>query len=369
MHVVRGAVKDYDWGRVDGLASWCGGPSGGPQAELWFGAHPAGPSPVLSVTGDILSTPTVLSDHLASGDAPLLVKLLAAGSPLSLQVHPDADHAAAGFAAQTGRPTGGPEVYADGHEKTEMLVALETFEALVDWRDASAAADVLAGCGLVTPAIDRLRAGDHAGAVEALLALDRGACATAVPRVAAAALGAGLSAAAVAALSDIADAYPDDPGVFVAVLLDHVELAPGDAVFVPAGVPHSYVSGLGLEVMTSSDNVLRLGLTRKLVSVADAVSAFRDDRRAVVVRAAGRAPVAPAGAPFGVALLRGAAADLPTGRYRVVVALEGAVEVRVGHVHAALAPGRAAVLPAADAAAHVAADGLAAVVTDREDAA
>jgi mannose-6-phosphate isomerase len=255
-------------------------------------------------------------------------------------------------------------VYADGHEKTEMLVALEPFCALVGWREAGAAAEVLAGCGLPADIVAAVRAEDRPAAVAALLGLDRAVSAVAVPGVADAALAAGLPAGAVGVLARIAAAYPDDPGVFVAVLLDHLDLEPGDAVYVPAGVPHAYVDGLGLEVMTSSDNVLRLGLTRKLVSVPDAVAAFRDDRRAQVVRSDPGAAVAPVGAPFTVALHRDGTAALPGGRYRVAVAIEGDVQLAVGHTVAVVAPGRAAVLPAGDPDARVTAAGLAAVVTE-----
>jgi mannose-6-phosphate isomerase len=359
VHVVRGVVKDYDWGRIDGLASWSGDATGGPQAELWFGAHPAGPSPVLSAPGGA----SVLSDHLAAGDAPLLVKLLAAGAPLSLQVHPDAAHSAAGFARQQARGPQAPEVFADGREKTEMLVALEGFEALAGWRDTGLAADVLAGAGLPAAVVARVRAGDRGGAVAGLLAMGDGDCRPMVARLPGAGLAAGLPAGAVAALGSIVAAYPDDAGTFVSVLLNHVQLAPGDAVFVPAGVPHSYIRGLGVEVMTSSDNVLRLGLTRKLVSVPDAVAAFRPDRQVSVVR--GSPEVAPAGAPFMVALRRNGTWPLPGGRYRVVVAVDGPVVVRAGHVAAALAMGRAAVLPATDPGGEVEVAGLAAVVTER----
>src|SRR5919199_6116927 len=77
--VLEGALQDYAWGRTDGLRDWTGSASGGPEAELWFGTHPAAPSPTVRVVpeGDRERT-----------EAPLLVKILAAGRPLSLQVHP-----------------------------------------------------------------------------------------------------------------------------------------------------------------------------------------------------------------------------------------------------------------------------------------
>ncbi len=63
--------------------------------------------------------------------------------------------------------------------------------------------------------------------------------------------------------------YPGDPGVQVALMLNRVSLAPGQALCLPAGQLHAYLSGLGIEVMASSDNVLRGGLTPKHVDVPE----------------------------------------------------------------------------------------------------
>ena len=49
------------------------------------------------------------------------------------------------------------------------------------------------------------------------------------------------------------------------------ELKKGDAIHVKPGTPHSYISGLAIEVMTSSDNVLRMGLTNKPMKVKEAL--------------------------------------------------------------------------------------------------
>ena len=69
--------------------------------------------------------------------------------------------------------------------------------------------------------------------------------------------------------SSLAGRYPDDPGVLVTLLLNHVVLSPGEAMFLDAGVVHAYTSGFGLEIMASSDNVVRAGLTPKHVDVPE----------------------------------------------------------------------------------------------------
>ncbi|WP_346265672.1 hypothetical protein [Microbacterium esteraromaticum] len=53
----------------------------------------------------------------------------------------------------------------------------------------------------------------------------------------------------------------------VAVLMNFVVLRPGEAIFLRAGLLHAYVSGLGVEIMAASDNVLRGGLTPKHIDV------------------------------------------------------------------------------------------------------
>ena len=68
-----------------------------------------------------------------------------------------------------------------------------------------------------------------------------------------------------------------------ALLLNHLVLQPGEAIYLNAGELHAYVSGLGVEIMANSDNVLRGGLTPKFVDVPELVkvltySAAQDPR-------------------------------------------------------------------------------------------
>jgi mannose-6-phosphate isomerase len=129
----------------------------------------------------------------------------------------------------------------------------------------------------------------------------------------------------------------------VTVLLDHAILSPGDAVAVPAGVVHSYVGGLAVEVMTSSDNVLRLGLTGKTIAIEEALAAVRLDRSPQLISGRDAEPIAPEGMPFDVVITDSAHA-LATGRHRTVVALEGEALISTGASPAVRLPeGRAAI--------------------------
>lgn len=356
MLIVRGAVKDYDWGIVDGLAAWSGTVTGAPQAELWFGVHPGGPTPVVDASG--VATGENLADHFDVEHIPILVKLLAAARPLSVQVHPSAATALGMWRAQEDGT--GQAVLADPFEKTEMLVALEPFDAFAGWRDLEQARTMLAqipGCG---QAIAALAVGDRLAAIVALLGLRD--IEGKVELLPAAASAVGLEGRELHAYATVAALYPADAGALITALLAFVSLAVGETVYMPAGVPHSYVRGIGLEVMTSSDNVLRLGLTPKAVFVDEALSALATDLEPVVLRTVVGQTVAPPGAPFAATLHRDAVVDVPTGDCRIVLLIDGTARVSTMTADVDLRPGSAAVLSAADPAATVTVSGLAAVV-------
>lgn len=346
--IVSGALKEYDWGVVDGLAPWHGH-TGRPQAELWFGVHPSGPTPVI----DGPDAGRLLADLDAHRGMPL-VKLLAAGAPLSVQVHPDARTAERGRVER-------PALYADAQEKSEMLVALEPFEIHVGWRDFAMAAAALQEADADAHVVDRVRAGDAVGAAAAILRGD-GPCDLA-RRLVTAARESGWPGAEVDALARVAEAFPGDPGIAVTALLDHDVLAPGDAVAVPAGVVHSYLGGLGVEVMTSSDNVLRLGLTSKPIAVDEALAAVRMDRRAERIAGGIGKVLSPRDMPFDLVIVDHPW-PLPEGRHRLALAWQGGLQITAGAGAGERIPqGRAAVWSPDEGEAMVEPEGLALIVT------
>ena len=357
MLIVRGAVKDYDWGIVDGLVPWSA-PTGAPQAELWFGVHPGGPSPVLGE--DWQETGENLGDRFDVEAIPLLVKLLAAAKPLSVQVHPRRAVAQAQYAEQQ---AGGPRIYSDPFEKTEMLVALTDFEAFCGWRPTEDALAILTGIEGTESACDALRAGSIGDAIQALL---DAATPDRIAMLPAAVEAAGLPDAQVDAYRTVVDHFPNDPGALLTPLLDVVTLAPGEAVYVPAGVPHSYIRGTGLEVMTSSDNVVRLGLTPKPVFVDHAIRALVPDLHPQVMHTVHGDLIWPIDAPFVVRVLRSGTEKILAGSYRIVLLIEGRASVESDDVEASLRQGAAAVLGAGDPTALVHADGLVAIIQSTE---
>jgi mannose-6-phosphate isomerase len=240
---VTGVVQHYAWGDRQFIPRLLGRePDGRPWAELWLGTHPNGPA--------TLAGGRPLLD--ATGPLPYLLKVLAAAEPLSLQAHPSRAQAIAGHAA--GR-------YPDPEPKPELLCALTTFTAYCGVRPVEATTSLLHELGATELAAAVVRG----GAVGAIAALYRGRVHL-DPVVAAA----GRSDRPEARwVTRLAARYPADPSVAVTLLLNLVELAPGQAIQLGAGNLHAYLGGAGIELMGASDNVVRGGLTQKPVDVDD----------------------------------------------------------------------------------------------------
>jgi mannose-6-phosphate isomerase len=274
-------TQGYDWGSTDGIARFRRETSDGePIAEVWMGTHPLGPAQLQTPDG-----PKALAD--VAGDLPFMMKILSAARPLSIQVHPQAARAEAGYAEEeaAGVPLDAPQrVFKDPRPKPEMVYALSTFDTLVGFRPTAEILRVLSP--LTAPRIQALAyylrrnpgfrgivnlckqflmeppTADEVGEIvdECRSALEQGidvkrAYATAV---------------------EIAEHHPGDVGVIISLLLNRLTLQPGEAAYLEAGIIHAHLSGMCLEVMVSSDNVLRAGLTSKHVSPDDLVRALAE---------------------------------------------------------------------------------------------
>jgi mannose-6-phosphate isomerase len=293
------SVRPYAWGSTTAIPELLGTePTGEPQAELWMGAHPGAPSRLDRGTGPMPLNEVIDADPYGElgkpaverfgPRLPFLLKLLAAGAPLSLQVHPDLDQAKAGFADEEARgvPIDAPHRnYKDANHKPEMICALTPFDGLCGFRHPAEAAELLEGLGVNTlkPYADILRARPEDEALREVLAAVLGADREEMARTveeateAAARLATegGRFADAYAAYASAAHHFPGDPGVIAAMLLNHVTLQPGEALYLGAGVPHAYLNGLGVEIMANSDNVLRCGLTPKHIDVPELMRIVR----------------------------------------------------------------------------------------------
>jgi len=342
---IENEPRDYAWGRRGAISALLGRPAtDAVEAELWLGAH-AGSSARIAGTGQPLAG--------LVPELPFLLKVLAVAAPLSLQAHPTAEQAREGHRREDamGIPLDAPERnYKDVHPKPELVVAVTRFEALSGFRPAAEAAEAIgsaageAGAASVRPLLDRL--GDDAALGDALVWL---LAAGAEARAAVEAVSRGLVTrpAGLGYAARIAALHPGDPGVVGALLLHHVVLEPGEALYLPAGNVHAYLDGIGIELMAPSDNVLRGGLTAKHVDVGELGRVLRRAAGPVPLLAAtpidGGALYAPEGAGFSLALLRGPA-ELALAGPLIALCTDGEFEltggsssVRVGRGDAVLA--------------------------------
>ncbi|MEU1661432.1 mannose-6-phosphate isomerase, class I [Streptomyces griseofuscus] len=281
-------VRPYAWGSPTAIPHLLGvEPTGEPQAEMWMGAHPGAPS--RTARGTLAEVIDADPERELGKETvarfgprlPFLLKLLAAGAPLSLQVHPDLEQAREGYADEERRgvPIDAPHRnYKDANHKPELICALTEFDGLCGFREPAHAAELLAALGVdsLKPYVDLLGAHPEEAALRevltAILCADRADMARTVAEATAACARLGGDHAPYAGL---AHQFPGDPGVIAAMLLNHVRLQPGEALFLGAGVPHAYLDGLGVEIMANSDNVLRCGLTPKHVDVPELLRVVR----------------------------------------------------------------------------------------------
>ncbi|KQN53502.1 mannose-6-phosphate isomerase [Erwinia sp. Leaf53] len=285
MQKLLNTVQNYAWGSTTALNELYGiaNPQGLPQAELWMGAHPKSPSSVV-VGGETRSLrevinadqPAQLGAQVAQrfGELPFLFKVLCAAQPLSIQVHPSKAAAELGFARENaaGIPLDAAHRnYKDANHKPELVYALTPFSAINGFRPLAEIAALLQPVADAHPAIVAFLAQPDAEQLAqlfaALLSMQ-----DAEKLQALTVLRAALKTEQGQpwqTIAQIAGVYPDDSGLFSPLLLNVVELQPGEAMFLFAETPHAYLNGVALEIMANSDNVLRAGLTPKYIDVPE----------------------------------------------------------------------------------------------------
>jgi mannose-6-phosphate isomerase len=284
--VLHKAIREYAWGSVEAIPRLLGvPPTGRPAAELWLGAHPSDPSrwaehPDRPALDELIARCPQRWLGQASVAAfgprlPFLMKVLAADRALSMQVHPSRAQAEAGFAAEEASDL--PPArrnYCDANHKPELAYALTEFDAFCGFRPVPATLELLDALDVPELAAylpllagpDGLRATfttllsltgqSRERLVEAAVAGCRRLAGTGSPW-------AGAARATVLAAQD----FPGDIGAVLALLLNYVRLAPGEAIYLGAGNVHAYLRGMCVEILANSDNVLRCGLTPKHVDI------------------------------------------------------------------------------------------------------
>ena len=268
-------LKHYDWG-IPGEISKAlhREPSGKPEAEIWWGNHPFAECSISTPKGSIDFSAWLRENNHSF---PLLVKLLAAAKPLSIQLHPSREQAQRGFDREQaqGVPLDSPErTYKDRSAKPELLIALsdkfvglsgflhesDVRERLARWTKAGAPQEFISAMekcvGNPREASNFVTQGIPDGS-DVIRGLEEWLSLIDLAKVEKTTSG------ELQLLRKVAAAHPGDPGMLFVLVMHHVSLARGEALFVAPGEVHAYVEGVGLEVMLPSDNVIRAVLTSK----------------------------------------------------------------------------------------------------------
>lgn len=300
MNIVKitSQVKEYDWGNQTFIPSLLGEePDGKPKAELWMGTHPSGES-YIADTGESLSN-FLLKDpqywygqeHLDwfGPDLPLLLKVLAIEKPLSIQCHPSEFQAREGWDSENAFRTRFPKElwnYKDPNRKAEIIYAMTPLTAMCSFRPLHKILPILQelipeGYTRHFSDIDAQSTTpdkELASLFETLYTMKKEELTTLIEEYIASLKnredlpyatedGQFLESKGIAL--SCYEMYPHDPGLFAPFLLNVKHLHEGDALYLEPRTLHAYVKGNGIELMSSSDNVLRGGLTNKKVDVPE----------------------------------------------------------------------------------------------------
>ncbi|MDU5827421.1 MAG: mannose-6-phosphate isomerase [Mixta calida] len=389
MFKLHNTLQHYAWGSTHALTDLYGieNPSQQPMAELWMGAHPKSSSTVL-IDGQQRSLREVIDADKNSmlgakvaarfGELPFLFKVLCAAQPLSVQVHPGKAAAEAGFARENaaGVPLSAPERnYKDANHKPELVYALTPFQAINGFRELREIVSLLQPVAGAHPAIAHfLQQPDEkhlASLFSTLLSLQDEEKARAIDILTATLQS--YSGEPWDTIQRIAEFWPDDSGLFSPLLLNVIELQPGEAMLLFAETPHAYLHGVALEVMANSDNVLRAGLTPKHIDVPELMANVKFAPRAsdsllTVPEREGdelRFPVPVEDFAFSVHLLNDAPTSLTQQSAAILFCIEGKAELTSGAQRLTLNPGESCFVAASEASVSVQGEGRLARVCTR----
>jgi len=283
-------IKHYEWGSPQFLPQFLNieNAVGLPFAEMWMGTHSGAPSKV--VTGN-KNEPEFLKD--ISGELPFLLKMIAVDKPLSIQAHPDKKQAEEGFKKEelSGLDINAPtRNYKDFNHKPEIVCAVTPFSLMAGFRepenicllfeefisvgfnfsDRSSKTKTLIIKEIISPLIHTIKSGTLADFFRLLFDISKDnqeqLCLFINNYNEAGADGL-ITNEQWKLMKKFALLYPADPAILSPLYLNCLTLQSGQAIYVPAGILHAYTSGFAAELMTSSDNVLRGGLTPKHIDI------------------------------------------------------------------------------------------------------
>lgn len=291
VYKLKNKILKYAWGSLSAMPELLGylNPDNEPLAELWMGAHPKSPSEIVGPDG----RETALNEYLSAspeavlgaglskrfnGRLPFLFKVLAAGSPLSIQAHPNLEQARKGFERENSEGIAIDAFnrnYKDDNHKPEIICALSVYHTMRGFRSAQAIAanfrmimipELEEVIGLLENAAEIF---EVSAALKmfftVLMQLGNAPKAVLIEK----AITAGDTLSEFRWIKRFSELYPGDIGIVSPLYLNVVTLQSGEAMYLAAGELHAYLEGIGIELMANSDNVLRGGLTPKHVDVPE----------------------------------------------------------------------------------------------------
>lgn len=302
---LKNQIQTYDWGTTDAFTTLFGWQNANNEkrAELWMGAHPKAPSIIHFERNEV-----TLTEWIKTADAqllgkkldksrtlPFLFKVLSANQALSIQVHPNKAQANEGFTAEEAKGIAADAFnrnYKDPNHKPELICALTPFVAMCGFRPAEEILSLLESLDVdfLEEAVDDLRsellidlAHFYAKLKKTYLDLMREneAETNEVVQACIKIIGGKPTNMDLEAYKKqsvlspylecllLNESYPGDLSILSPLLMNLYHLDVGKALFLDAGIPHAYLRGTGLEIMASSDNVLRGGLTPKYIDKSE----------------------------------------------------------------------------------------------------
>jgi len=290
---LQGDVKHYDWGGTTFIPSLLQveNPQIKPFAEYWMGVHPQA-NCILTLAGGeevllreyVAKSPEKLLGkpvYDAFGNMPFLLKLLDVKDMLSIQVHPSKKQAAIDFEEENrnGVPLNAPNRnYRDVNHKPELMVAMSEFYLLHGFKPEDQLLSILKGIPELKIFVSVFENQGYEGLYKMAMELPQEEVNELlqplinriIPLYQQDALQKNDENfwAARAALTFV---QPNviDRGIFSIYFFNLLHLKTGEAIFQDAGVPHAYLEGYNVEIMASSDNVLRGGLTTKHIDTIE----------------------------------------------------------------------------------------------------
>ncbi|MCL2480503.1 MAG: mannose-6-phosphate isomerase, class I, partial [Spirochaetaceae bacterium] len=273
----------YDWGSLSGIQNIIERDDlkGTPLAELWMGSHKNGDG-VVAVSNDqkIKLSEFIKTDSNAilgkavnkkyNGELPFLFKILAAEKPLSIQVHPSKKEAEKGFDNEEKEKidiSAFNRTYKDRNHKPELIYPLTDFYLLKGFKDYNF---IYSNLKAFSPLfIKKAEKEKCLSTIKKLftylLSMDKNDLNDVIDQ---ALYNCRKNKGIISdTIKNFYSVYGYDPGVLAPLFLNILKLKPHNALFIPAGELHSYISGIGFEIMANSDNVLRGGLTPKYIDV------------------------------------------------------------------------------------------------------